>query len=144
MDSINLLEPLRLDPPVGSPREKLTVVLASGPEDGGMRATLALCAAVTALCLEQQVEVFLAGDGAFWAYEGRTDGIQRNGFPALETLMENLVDLGGAIYVCSACDQVCGITAGEAVEPPRRRTGIEPRGLAAVLGNLGLGTLVTL
>jgi predicted peroxiredoxin len=143
MDTINHMQPLGLDPPAGACRQKLTVVLASGPEDGGTRATLALCAAVTGLCLDQDVVVFLIGDRAYWAYEGRTHGIQRNGFPALETLMENLLELGGEIHVCSACDQVCGILDAAVADPPRRRPEIRPRGLAAVLGNLVAAASVT-
>ena len=143
MDAENRFQPLRRDPPAGDVRGKLIVVLASGPEDGGTRATLALCAAVAGLCLEQDVEVFLIGDGAYWAYEGRTDGIHRNGFPALETLMENLLDLGGEIHVCSACDQVCGIPDEATADPPRRRPEIQPRGLAAVLVNLAAGASMT-
>ena len=143
MDPDNRLQPLRLDPPAGDVRQKLIVVLAAGPEDGGTRATIALCAAVTGRCLEQDVEVFLGGDGAHWAYQGHTDGIHRNGFPALETLMEDLIQLGGAIYVCSACDQVCGIPDDATADPPRRRPEIQPRGLAAVLVNLAAWVSVT-
>jgi len=143
MNRTNRLQLLHVDPREQSLRQKLVVMLASGPEDGGMRATLALCSAVTALCLDQEVEVFLVGDGAYWAYEGRTEGIQRNGFPALEALVENLIELGGAIYVCSACDQVCGIPSDAEAGSLSRRREIHPRGLAAVLADLAFGSSVT-
>jgi len=143
MNTINRLQPLHFEPSEQPARQKLVVMLASGPEDGGMRATLALCAAVTGLCLDQEVEVFLVGDGAYWAYEGRTDGIHRNGFPALGALVENLVELGGEISVCSACDQVCGIPSDAGADHLSRRREIRPRGMAAVLADLRLGSSVT-
>jgi predicted peroxiredoxin len=130
-----------LDPSQRPLRQKLVVILASGPEDRGMRATLALCAAVTALCMDQEVEVFLVGDGAYWAYEGRTMDIHRNGFPALEALVESLIELGGVISICSACDQVCGIPSDAGHLP--RRGEIHPRGMAAVLADLASGSSVT-
>lgn len=124
-------------------QHKLVVMLASGPEDGGKRATLAFCAAATALSMDQDVEVFLVGDGAYWAYEGRTDGIQQSGFPALSELLESVGELGGEIHICSTCDQVCGVPSDGEAGTLLRRSDVRPRGLAAVLASVAQGSSVT-
>jgi len=51
----------------GSPRHKSVIVLTSGNEDGGKRATLAFSAACTAQAMELDTRVFLVGDGSHWA-----------------------------------------------------------------------------
>jgi predicted peroxiredoxin len=143
MDTVTRLEPLHFVSREESVHRKLIVMLASGREDGGRRATLAFSAAVAALSMDQDVQVFLVGDGAYWAYEGRTEGIYQNGFPALEELVESFAELGGEIYVCSACDQVCSIPSDAGAGPLQRRREIRPRGLAAVLADLAVGCSVT-
>lgn len=80
-------------------RRHCTVILASGAGDGGMRATLAFTAALTAASMDQPTLVFLAGDGAHWGYEGRADGVRVRGFPALAGLIEAFLEAGGR----SAC-----------------------------------------
>ncbi|MEB4591931.1 DsrE family protein [Candidatus Thiothrix sp. Deng01] len=109
------------------------VVLTSGKEDGGKRATLAFAAACSAAAMDMNPHVFLIGDGSYWAYEGHTHGIHAAGFPPLEDLVENYLDLGGNLYVCSACDQVCSVAPDNSFPLPAKRVGIEPRGLASVL-----------
>ena len=92
----------------------LVVILASGPDDGGKRATLAYTAAVTSVGMDTPTRIFLVGDGAYWAYEGHGDDVQMNGFPSLAELVETFRELGGETYICSTCDQFCGIPGDEA------------------------------
>ena len=80
------------------------MILASGPEDGGKRATLALAAACTAQAMDLETIVFLLGDGAHWAYDGRAEQIHAPGFPALADLIDSFVEAGGQLLLCSACD----------------------------------------
>ena len=56
------------------------VILASGPEDSGKRATLAFAAACTAQMMDLDTIVFLLGDGAHWAYEGTPSKCTRPAF----------------------------------------------------------------
>lgn len=109
------------------------VLLASGKEDGGKRATLAFSAACSAVAMDMNPHLFLVGDGSYWAYEGHTHGIHAAGFPPLEDLVVDYLDLGGNLYICSACDQVCSILPNNAGGLLRKRAGVEPRGLASVL-----------
>ncbi|OFZ70296.1 MAG: hypothetical protein A2Z01_00160 [Betaproteobacteria bacterium RBG_16_58_11] len=74
------------------------VLLASGQEDAGKRATLAFSLACTAQALDRSTYVFMIGDGVHWAYEGHGDGVQVAGFPALNELIETFVELGGGDF----------------------------------------------
>jgi predicted peroxiredoxin len=121
----------------------LVIMLTSGPEDGGKRATLTYSAACTALGLDTPTKIFLIGDGAYWGYEGYTDAYHMSGFPPLHELVEMFRELGGETYICSACDQVCGIP-GEGENPNRvRRKEVQPRGLASILPEITRGSAVT-
>ena len=126
---------------VGALRNSV-IMLVSGPEDGGRRATLAFAAACTALSLDLNAQVFLIGDGSHWAYGGASDGVHQKGFPPLAELIDTFLDLGGEVSICSACDGVCSLPGADG-EAKRRRQGIQPRGLAAVLAHLVGGTSLT-
>jgi len=124
-------------------QETLVVILATGNEDGGKRATLAFTAATCAAAMDKRVIMFMVGDGAHWVYEGRTAGIQQNGFPSLEELMECLIDMDGKMYVCSTCDEVCSVPSDDESEKFRRHPAIQPRGMSAVLSDMTEGQTVT-
>ena len=127
----------------GSPKYKYVIVLTSGNEDGGKRATLAFSAACTAQAMELDTRVFLVGDGSHWAYQGHSSDIHHNGFPALDELLETFVSLDGEIYVCSACDTVCSTDVAEDGTMLIRRTDVQPQGLAAVLSYMVGGSSLT-
>jgi predicted peroxiredoxin len=124
-------------------RRPYVVVLTAGRDDGGKRATIAISAACTAQSMDLDTHVFLVGDGSYWAYEGSADSVHVKGFPALQDLIEAFVELGGRMYVCSACDSVCAVPEGTDDGPRTRRSGVEPRGLAAVLPYTLSGGCVT-
>ena len=117
-------------------RNQYAVILASGAEDGGMRATLALAAACAAQAMDLDTIVFLLGDGAFWAYDGHAERVHAPGFPALADLIESFVEAGGELQLCSACDATC-------VQPGTRRREIHVRGLASLLSHAVGGSAVT-
>ena len=119
------------------------IMLTSGVDDGGKRATLAFSAACSARAMDLKTQVFLIGDGSHWAYEGSADGVRQQGFPALEDLLDSYMELGGQIFVCSACDSVCTLPMDEHDRPLRKRPGVEPRGLASILSYTVEGTSVT-
>jgi len=120
-----------------------TVILASGSEDGGKRATLALSMGCTALSMDLDTRLFLVGDGSFWAYEGHTHGMQVDGFPPLDELLENVLDFGGNIAVCSTCDHALCFAPGAAGAMLRRRPGVQIQGMATVMEHLLKGRAVT-
>jgi predicted peroxiredoxin len=119
------------------------VVLSSGAEDGGKRATLAFSAACTAQAMELDTQLFLVGDGSHWAYQGSCEGINQKGFPALVNLVENFVELKGKIFVCSACDTVCSLPQDIHGKPLVRELFIQPRGLASIMEHMVGGSSIT-
>jgi predicted peroxiredoxin len=124
-------------------REPLVVLLATGNDDGGKRATLAFTAATCAAAMDKRTIVFLAGDGAHWAYEGRSAGVQQKGFPPLDELVGCLIEMGGEIYVCSTCDEVCSVPSDDEPDNLKRHSAIKPRGMSAVLSDMTDGRTVT-
>jgi predicted peroxiredoxin len=113
-----------------------TVILASGPEDSGKRATLALAAACTAQAMDLDTVVFLLGDGAHWAYAGHAEQAHAPGFPALPDLLESFVEAGGRLLLCSACDGTCALGGF-------RRRDVRVSGLATLLSHTIGGSAVT-
>ncbi len=123
--------------------ENYVVVLSSGDEDAGKRATLAFSTACTAQAMELDTQVFLIGDGAHWAYKKHTEGVHQLGFPALEDLIESFLEMEGKIYLCSACDAVCATPEAPGGELLERHATIQPRGLASILEHMVGGSSVT-
>jgi predicted peroxiredoxin len=128
--------PSSLPEPTGRARDPYSVILASGSEDGGKRATLALAAACTAQAMDLDTIVFLLGDGAHWAYDGHAEQVHAPGFPALADLIDSFVEAGGQLLLCSACDSICA-------QPGARRREVRVRGLASLLSHTIGGSAVT-
>jgi predicted peroxiredoxin len=126
-----------------SERGNYAVILASGAEDGGKRATLALSAACTAQAMDLTTILFL-GDGVHWGYEGRAEEVHAAGFPPLADLMETSIECGGQVFLCSACDAFCALPSHADGTTPRRRRDVRPQGLAAVLSHTVGGGSLTL
>jgi predicted peroxiredoxin len=125
------------------PGSHYTVILATGAEDGGKRATLALSMACTALSLGLRTLVFLVGDGSHWAYEGHSDGIVATGFPSLDDLLQSYVELGGKVAVCSTCNHCLCHVPDKAGVALVLRAEVEVQGMATVMDHLLLGRVVT-
>lgn len=125
-----------------APVPTCTIILASGNQDGGTRATLALSMACTALSMDTDTHVFLVGEGSFWAYQGADRAVRVNGFPALGELLDDYLALGGGMGVCAACDEArCGLPEDERNLP--RWPGIQVQGMASVLERMLNGRVVT-
>lgn len=124
-------------------RGNYAVILASGAEDGGKRATLAMSAACTAQAMDLNTIVFLVGDGVHWGWEGRAEEVHAPGFPPLADLMESFLECGGQVFLCSACDALCALPTHAGGRAPRRRRGVCPQGLAAVLSHTVGGSSLT-
>lgn len=118
------------------------LVLATGLDDGGKRATLAFSTACSALAIDMPTHFFLVGDGSHWAYQGHAELIHQAGFPALTELMDTYLELGGKLYICSTCDQVCSLPMVDGAIL-LRRPGVELRGLVSILDYAAEGSIIT-
>ena len=117
-------------PVMPQPAQSLTIMLMSGTEDGGKRATLAFVAALSAAAMERPVQVFLAGDGAIWGDPDQADRVEMPGFPPLAELIQEYLDLGGVLLVCSTCEHFC---SARSATVGRRWSELQVRGMAALL-----------
>ena len=115
------------------------VVLTTGKSDRGMRATIALAWACTALAMGRSVALFLTMDGASWAARGAGDGVQVDGFEPLHTYLEQFFSLGGELLVCAPCTKFyCG-TDGQS---QGLIAGARVAGLSSVVGLAGTSAQV--
>lgn len=86
------------------------IILTTGKQDRGTRATLAFSWACSALSLGSETSVFLTMDGVVWALEKSCDGVQVAGFEPLSNYIESFFALGGKMLLCAPCaEYYCGI-----------------------------------
>ena len=105
---------------MASESRNVVVLLKSGKADNGKNATLAFSCALAALAMGHNASVFLTSDGAVWGYQGSSTGISVQGFLPLEELIDQFVESGGRIILCSVCHKTC--SAGSPEEAPSSRT----------------------
>jgi predicted peroxiredoxin len=67
------------------------------------KATVAFVVANAAVASGQETVVFLNVEGAFLGSKGYADDIHEEGFAPLKQLMDQFVEAGGNIWVCSPC-----------------------------------------
>jgi uncharacterized protein involved in oxidation of intracellular sulfur len=119
-------------------KSELVVVLTTGKQDRGARATLAFSWACTALAMAKTVSLFLTMDGTIWAMKGAAKGVQVDGFEVLEAYMEQFIALGGTMLVCAPCTEYyCSFDrakVGEALIDNAQLAG-----LSTVVGKIGPG-----
>ncbi|MGA7181185.1 MAG: DsrE family protein [Thiobacillaceae bacterium] len=119
-----------------------TIILTAGIEDGGVRATLALSMACTALSMDMDTHVFLVGSGRDWVYQGQSRKVRIDGFPDLQELFAEYLTLGGSVAVCAACEAAhCG--SPYTAEDSPRWPGIQVQGMATVMERVIAGRVVT-
>lgn len=88
-----------------SAEETVVVVLTTGKQDRGTRATLAFAWACTALAMGKPVSLYLTMDGTIWAMQGTMKGLKVEGFEPLIQYLEQFLLLGGELMVCAPCSE---------------------------------------
>jgi predicted peroxiredoxin len=83
----------------------MVVVLTTGKQDRGTRATLAFAWACTALAMGRAVSLYLTMDGTIWALNGTMKGLRVEGFEPLSHYLEQFLALGGQLLVCAPCSE---------------------------------------
>ncbi len=81
------------------------IVLTTGKQDSGTRATLAFSWGCAALAMGQSAAVYMTMDGTVWASRGAARDVSVAGFESLQDYVEQFVELGGEILVCAPCSE---------------------------------------
>jgi uncharacterized protein involved in oxidation of intracellular sulfur len=85
------------------------VVLTTGKQDRGVRATLAFGWACTALAMGKTASVYLTMDGTYWAVRKSAEKVHVEGFEPLQEYITQFFELGGSLLVCAPCSEYyCG------------------------------------
>ncbi|MBX5467230.1 MAG: DsrE family protein [Firmicutes bacterium] len=79
------------------------VVSITHAHDDPDKATVGFVVANAALASGCETLVFLSTNGVYLAVRGQADTIHESGFAPLKELMDQFVQEGGTIYVCSPC-----------------------------------------
>ncbi len=86
-----------------SAKERLLIILSTGKQDQGAKATLAFAFACSALSMNAEVAMYVTMDGTIWGLKEAAKGICMPGFDPLETYITQFRDLGGKLFVCPPC-----------------------------------------
>ncbi|MHA2299036.1 MAG: DsrE family protein [Candidatus Hodarchaeales archaeon] len=81
-------------------KESILLIGTQGPE-AAERSFAPFMIGTTAQVSNVEANVFLMMDGVVLAMEGAAKKVRAPGFPPLEELMQDFVEEGGKIYVCS-------------------------------------------
>ena len=121
---------------------KFTVILTSGDEDGGRRATLAFLAACSARAMDVEAQVYMVGDGVCWGQEHHADHFHVAGYPPLHLLIDDFLRAGGQLYQCSAKTTMCNpFKFEEGRHKPRE--GVQIMGFASLVDQLSSSSAIT-
>ena len=67
------------------------------------KATVGFVVANAAVASGQETVIFLNVEGAYLASKGYADDIHEEGFAPLKQLMDQFIEAGGTLWVCSPC-----------------------------------------
>jgi predicted peroxiredoxin len=119
---------------------KLMIILTTGPEDRGNRATLAFAMGVSSLVSGVDTTVFMTMGGTFWSRQSACSKVHIDGFDPLPAHIDQFAGLGGKVLVCSPChDFYCSAAKDSTLLP-----GAELAGLTHVVDQILSASVVTL
>jgi predicted peroxiredoxin len=108
------------------------VVLTTGKQDRGTRATLAFSWACAALAMGKTAAIYLTMDGTVWSNKNAGINVQVQGFEPIAEYTEQFFALGGRMLVCAPCSEFyCTM---ENVSREGQFDEVELVGLATVVG----------
>jgi predicted peroxiredoxin len=117
------------------------IVLTTGKQDRGTRATLAFSWGCAALAMGQNVAVYLTMDGTVWATRGAAEKVTVAGFEALDTYIDQFLALGGEVLVCAPCSEYyCSYTP--TADDKKLLEEAQLVGLATIVSRTGASTKV--
>ena len=105
--------------------KSMLVILTTGAEDRGNRATLAFTMGVSALISGIDAAIYMTVAGAFWSRQDAVASVHVAGFDPLASYVEQFVELGGKILVCSPCNEFyCSIARSSPLMPNAELVGL--------------------
>lgn len=123
-----------------SNKNKLLIILTTGADDRGSRATLAFSMGVAALISGVDTTIFMTMGGTFWSRESAYRRVRIDGFEPLGVYMNQYREAGGKLLVCSPCNEFyCAIGKDSPL-----MEGAELSGLTAVVDIALDASVVTL
>ena len=93
--------------------DKMLVILTTGPEDSGNRATLAFTMGLASVISGVDTTIYMTMGGTFWSREQGYKSVHIEGFEPLEVNRDQFIEAGGKIMVCSPCDNFYCSIAGD-------------------------------
>jgi uncharacterized protein len=104
---------------------KLLIILTTGAEDRGNRATLAFSMGVAALASGVETCIYLTMAGTFWSRVAAHDKIFIDGFEPLATYVRQFQEMNGRLQVCSPCNEFyCSIAKERPLMPGAELVGL--------------------
>lgn len=93
---------------------KLLISITHAKDDTD-RATVGFVVANASAASAVETVIFLSTEGVRLCQQGYSDDIHEEGFSPLKQLMDDFVDAGGIIWVCSPCFKKRGLDEGKLV-----------------------------
>jgi uncharacterized protein len=121
-------------------KDKLLIMLTTGAEDRGNRATLAFAMGVSSLISGVETTLFLTMGGTFWSRPNACAKVHIDGFEPLSRYLGQFSDLGGKVLVCSPCHEFYCSSASDS----ELLEGAELAGLTHVVDQVLTTSVVTL
>jgi len=120
---------------------EMIVVLTTGKQDRGTRATLAFSWACASLAMGRPTTLYLTMDGTVWGMRGATCDVQVQGFEPLQEYLEQFFALDGKLLVCAPCSEYyCSFDRSVVTERLIPQAVVS--GLSTVVGLMSGGTNV--
>ena len=80
------------------------------------KATVGFVVANAAVASGQETVIFLNVEGAYLASKGYADDIHEEGFAPLKQLMDQFIEAGGTLWVCSPCYKKRNLSEEDLIE----------------------------
>jgi len=84
---------------------KMLIIVTTGPEDRGNRATLAFSMGVASCISGVETTIYLTMGGTFWSRWKASEKVHIEGFEPLQVYIRQFLEAGGKLMVCSPCSQ---------------------------------------
>ena len=98
-------------------KEKKIIYVGTHAADDPEKAAMPFVLACAALAMNIKVNITLQGNGVYLAKKGYIDSMpQGGGFPPMQELLANFLELGGTLKVCVPCIKSRNIKESELVE----------------------------